>query len=91
LFEDAVQRTWSKIVAWFARDRDASWFGAMLELPMAALRRDEIPTVVLQQWADLGSRIHAASRPADGVEAAAAPAWEANAWARGSGRALWAE
>jgi hypothetical protein len=48
LFEDAVQGAWRQIVARFAGDRDAAWLGAMLELAVAALRRDEIPAIDLQ-------------------------------------------
>jgi hypothetical protein len=48
LFEDAVQRAWSEIITWFPGDGDASRLGAVLELAVAALRRDETPTVVVK-------------------------------------------
>jgi hypothetical protein len=48
LFEDAVQGSRGEIVARLPWDGDAPWFGAVLELAVAALRRDETPTVVMQ-------------------------------------------
>lgn len=43
----AVQGSWGEVVAGFPWDGDASWFGSVLELMVAALRRDEAPTIVM--------------------------------------------
>src|SRR5712691_11127724 len=48
LFENAIQGARGQIVAQLPGDGDASWFRAMLELAVAALRRDETPAVVVQ-------------------------------------------
>jgi hypothetical protein len=48
LYEDAVQGARREIVAQLPWDRDPSRFGAMLELAVAAPRRDETPTIILQ-------------------------------------------
>jgi hypothetical protein len=59
LFEDAIQGAWSEIVAWFPGNGDASWSRVMLELAVAALRRDKTPTIVVQHPQYLADFHHA--------------------------------
>jgi hypothetical protein len=47
LFQDAVQGAWGQVIARFARDRDTTWLGGMLELPVAPFGRHEMPAIVL--------------------------------------------
>jgi hypothetical protein len=48
LLEDTIQGAWGEIIARFPGDGNASLLGVMLELTVAALRRGETPTVVVQ-------------------------------------------
>jgi hypothetical protein len=66
LFQDAVQRARSKIVAQLSRERDQTALPWMLELSMAAPLPDDHPAIVVQH-SQYVSHCHA-RRPIDAVQ-----------------------
>ena len=60
MFKNTVGCAWRKLVAWSPRDGDQSTLRGMLELPMAAARAIEIPTVRFNQL-DCGPDFHGQS------------------------------
>jgi hypothetical protein len=67
LLEDAIQCTWREIIGRLAGNCNTSAFNRMLELTVAAARRDEIPAVSLKHLDNIAD-LH---RP-DGIRAAMA-------------------
>lgn len=60
LLKDTIQCARRQVVAEFTGKGHASWFGGVFELPVAAYRRDEIPTIISQFVHDLAN-FHGAS------------------------------
>jgi hypothetical protein len=64
LLQDAVEGSRRQVIAWLARDRDATGFRRVLELAMAAPRGDQEPPVALKHPRDFAD-FHPASVTAD--------------------------
>jgi hypothetical protein len=61
LFQDAAQCTWSQIIPWVTGNGDATCFGWVLVLPVAASCCHQVPTIALDQL--ITSRTFIVARP----------------------------